>query len=76
MTMAEDGHEIPMMSTGQASTLGNWHALCVAMFGADSPATAFIKAKLDEQGEGMPVITDEGQLLYSLLAMHTGDREV
>lgn len=73
--MAEDEYEIPMMSTGQASTLGNWHAMCVAMLGADSPATAFIKAKMDEQGEGMPVITDEGQLLYTLLMMHADAEE-
>lgn len=68
--MSGDEHEIPMMSTGQPSTLGNWHALCVAMFGAESPATAFIKAKLDEQGADMAVIADEGQLLYSLMVMN------
>jgi hypothetical protein len=66
-----DDMPVPMMSTGQPSTLGNWHAMCVAMFGADSPATAFIKARLDEQGADMPVIAPEGQLLYSLLHMHT-----
>ena len=68
--MSGDEYEIPRLSTGQPSTLGNWHALCVAMFGEDSPATVFIKGKLDEQGEGMPVIADEGQLLYSLLVMN------
>ena len=63
------------MSTGQPSTLGNWHALCVAVFGADSPATVFVKAKMDEQGEDMAVIADEGQFLYALLNMHAAPTE-
>jgi len=68
--MSSEEYEIPRLSTGAPSTLGNWHALCVAMFGEDSPATAFIKWKLDQQGPDMPVIADEGQLLYSLLVMN------
>jgi hypothetical protein len=60
-----------MLSTGVPSTLGNWHALCVATFGEESPATAFIKAKLDAQGADMEVVADEGQVLYALMQMAT-----
>jgi hypothetical protein len=69
MTAGDERH-VPLMSTGVPSTLGNWHAMCVAVFGAESPATAFIKAKLDAQGPDMAVIADEGQLLYALMVMN------
>ena len=68
--MADGGERpAPMLSTGQPSTLGNWHALCVAMFGADSPATAFIADKMAAQGADMAVLADERQLLYALIQM-------
>jgi hypothetical protein len=68
--MSVDDMPVPMLSTGVPSTLGNWHALCVATFGADSSATAFIKAKLDAQGANMAVLADEGQLVTALIQMH------
>lgn len=69
---AED-QPIPMLSTGQPSTLGHWHAMCLAMFGEESSATKFIKAKLDAQGADMAVLSDEGQLLYALMVMNFND---
>ena len=68
--MPEREREVPLMSTGQPSTLENWHALCVAVFGADSPATAYIAAKMAEQGADMAVLADESQLLYALIEMN------
>jgi len=59
-----------MLSTGVPSTLGNWYSLCMAVFGADSPATTFIKEKLDEQGADMEVIADERQMLVVLIDLH------
>lgn len=61
-----------MMSTGVPSTLYNWHAMCVAFFGADSAATKFIKDKMDDQGPDMEVVADEGQLLAALVHMDHG----
>jgi hypothetical protein len=59
-----------MLSTGVPSTLGNWHALCLAVFGADSPATAFIAEKMAEQGPDMQVLADERQMLMVLIDLH------
>lgn len=59
-----------MLSIGVPSTLGNWYKLCVAVFGVDSPATAFIREKLDEQGSDMEVIADERQMLTVLIDLH------
>jgi hypothetical protein len=73
--MSEQDAPVPMMSTGQPSTLGNWYALCEATFGDGSAATAFIKAKLDAQGADMAVLMDEGQLLYALMVMHFNGAE-
>ncbi len=73
--MSADEYEIPLMSTGQPSTLGNWHAMCAAVFGVESPATEFVRRKMVEQGEDMAVIADEGQFLYALLSMHAGPTE-
>jgi len=64
-----------MMSTGMPSTLGNWHRMCVLMFGEDSPATAFVKATLDEQGADEAVLADEGQLILALMMMHVAPTE-
>ena len=65
--MAKD--RVPILSTGQPSTLGNWHRLCVVTFGIDSPPTAYIKSLLDEQGADMAVLADEQQLLLVLIQM-------
>jgi hypothetical protein len=59
-----------MLSTGVPSTLGNWYALCKAVFGTESPATTFIKEKLDEQGADMEVLADERQMLIVLIDLH------
>jgi len=68
--IAGDGpRPAPMLSTGVPSTLGNWHALCVATFGADSPATTYIGSVMEEQGADMAVLADEGQLLNALVQM-------
>lgn len=64
-----DDRPAPMLSTGVPSTLVNWHRLCVTTFGLDSPATAFIKGLMDEQGPHMPVLADERQLLLALMQM-------
>ena len=71
MVPPTEEQEIPTLSTGQPSTLANWHALCVSFFGEESPATEFIKAKLDEQGSNMAVLSDEGQLLFALISMNS-----
>ena len=60
---------LKMLSNGEPSTLGNWHGLCVAFFGEESKATAFIRAKMDDQGPDEEVLSDEGQLLHALLQM-------
>lgn len=73
--IAGDGpRPAPMLSTGVPSTLGNWHALCVATFGGDSPATKFIADKMAKQGADMAVLADEGQLLMALMQMHGATR--
>jgi len=59
-----------MLSMGLPSTLANWHMLCAFIFGTESPATQFIKDKMDEQGPDMEVLADESQLLYALGQMH------
>lgn len=63
------------LSTGETSTLGNWYRLCKAFFGEDSPATMFIRSKLDDQGDDMEVVADEGQLLHLLGKMHLEKEE-
>jgi hypothetical protein len=66
---------VKKLSTGQDSTLGNWHGLCVIAFGEDSPATQFIKGKMDEQGADEPVVADESQLLHVLGTIHLNSIE-
>jgi len=58
------------LSTGQPSTLGVWRANCAAMFGEDSPATAYLDDKIAEQGADMEVLADEGQMLHALIYLH------
>lgn len=70
MIAGDEPRPAPMLSTGVPSTLGNWHALCVATFGAGSPATKFIADKIAAQGADMAVLSDEGQLLNALIQMH------
>lgn len=58
------------LSTGQDSTLGNWHDLSTTFFGAESGATKYIQSKIDEQGRDEEVVADEGQMIYLLTNMH------
>jgi len=54
------------LSTGADATLGNVRALCVAFFGEDSAATAWLDAQISEQGVDQPVIADEYLVVYAL----------
>ena len=69
MIAGDEPRPAPMLSTGVPSTLGNWHALCAATFGPESPATKFIADKMAVQGADMAVLADEGQLLNALVQM-------
>jgi hypothetical protein len=64
-----------MLSVGVPSTLKNWYVLCRITFGEHSPATLFIKDKMDVQGEQEEVIEDERQLLHVLGQMHLNERK-
>jgi hypothetical protein len=55
-----------MLSTGEPSTLLNWHSLCMAYFGEESKATRFIESKIEEQGPDMEVFIEEEELLLAL----------
>lgn len=65
------------LSTGQASTLGNYRVMAVAVFGEDSPAVAFLGRKIAESPNGADeeVIADEGQVVYALGQIHMGNTE-
>jgi len=41
-----------------------------AVFGEDSPAVAFLKEKIAEQGDDEEVIADESQLIAALFSIH------
>ena len=60
------------ISTGQDSTLENWIYLCIAIMGAESPATLFLKERAAESPNGMKeeVIADETQLILALVDMN------
>lgn len=63
----------PMLSTGEPSTLGVWREMTAALFGEESPAVAFLDAKIRDQGEDEPVISDERQLIHALGCIHFGN---
>lgn len=50
-------------------TLGDYHDLAVALYGAESPQAAFFDKKIQEQGADEIVIADESQMLYLLSAL-------
>jgi hypothetical protein len=77
MTLEVGGEKIetPTLSTGAASTLGNWYDLSAAFFGPESKATLFLKEKLDAQGRDEPVLANEGQLIMALAQMDMGASE-
>lgn len=63
------------LSTGQDATLGNYRYMASLFFGEDSEAVNFLDAKIAEEGEGMEVLADEGQVVGLLFEMtHKGAR--
>jgi hypothetical protein len=62
------------LSTGDESTLGSYRDLAVVVWGADSPAVAFIDAKIRDSraGRNEPVLADESQMVYLLTVIHSG----
>lgn len=73
--------EIPTLSTGEPSTLGNWYKLTKAFFGEDSGATKFwMERILESEREGNGgveegVIADEGQCMYLNFQFHQQGKE-
>jgi hypothetical protein len=67
----EDDGNIPMLSTGQPSTLENYRKLTVAFFGEDSEPTKFIDQHIadDPDGDQGVVIADEGQMIYLFMQL-------
>ena len=57
------------------TTLGDYRAIAVALFGKDSRATAFLDDKIAEQGVNMKVIAHETQMFYLLRELHFGEEE-
>jgi hypothetical protein len=62
----------PTLSTGQPSTLAGYREITAAVFGADSPAVAFLdwKAKQSPNGMDEVVLADEGQMVMVLGHIH------
>lgn len=60
---------IPIISTGEPSTLKTYRKLAVTLTGEDSAATKFFDKKIAEQGEDKIVIQDEYQMLYLIRNM-------
>lgn len=54
-------------------TLGEHRAMSVAVFGEESPATKFLDEKIAIEGAEAPVLANESQLIFLLLALHRGD---
>lgn len=57
------------LSTGQDATLGNYRHMASLFFGEDSEAVRWLDEKIDEAGEGMEVLADEGQVVGLLFEM-------
>lgn len=62
------------LTTGHDSTLGNYLMLSEAVFGKDSPASAFLREKIEKSPKGADdeVIADEGQMVHMLGQLHAG----
>lgn len=61
---------IPTLTTGQKSTVGNWVKLASVVFGKDSKQVEFLRSKATkENGFDEPIISDERQLLFMLMNM-------
>jgi hypothetical protein len=56
------------LSTGDDSTLGNYRKLSIEVFGAESPAVAYLDNLIAESstGEDEEVLSDEAQMIYLL----------
>lgn len=69
---------VPILSTGEPSTLGNWLRLTSTFFGNDSPATNFWQEKITESeaegngGADEAVLQDERQCMYLNMSLHRG----
>lgn len=65
------------LSTGQASTLGNYLNLTKMFFGETSPAVKFLQDKIDKSPMGAEeeVIADESQMLHLLVTTHNNGAE-
>jgi len=62
---------VPLLSTGDKSTLGSYLKLCKQYFGPASKATACIQNKIDKSpgGEDEVVLADESQMVGMLQAL-------
>lgn len=58
------------LSTGEPSTLGTFRDYSAAIFGPDSPATAFLDERIARASRGAEVIQDEGQMVMMLAQLH------
>lgn len=58
---------VPILSTGQESTIGNWIALSNVVFGHDSKQVEFLKSLVTEESglDGL-ILADETQMLHVL----------
>ena len=63
------------ISTGADATLGNYHDLCVMVFGARSKQAGFFQRKISEStvGRDDEVLADESQVMYMLTSMAHDD---
>jgi hypothetical protein len=59
--------DIPLLSTGEPSTVENWVKLAKVFFGEDSKQVKFLESKATpENGMQEPIIAPEGELLQCL----------
>ena len=73
-----DKDRVPILSTGDPSTLASYLKLCMATFGADSPATVFIEDKIrsSRRGGSEVVLAAESQVVALLVSMVVREKEV
>ena len=59
---------IPTLSTGHSSTVGNWIMLSEKLFGKESKQVKFLQTKIsEERGLDEPILANENQLLHVLV---------
>jgi hypothetical protein len=61
----------PTLSTGQPSTLGNYHDLCEAV--GFTKAQSYFEEKIYAQGRDEPVLADERQMILLILSLESGN---